>query len=322
MSFKTERSPEFHQTLKWIITTVRIPVVLPQQPSGLPPGLTCFTNTAELLRLTSSRGGRESSYAAGLQVLRDTKGPWNLGRARCHTSYVPLWPLFSHPAHPSPLVLSSLSVPCAVPIPCVSWFCTSLNPDPSHHLLSLCSLLLTTAPFHKAAPSSPSSRTQSRSSSKTNPSTSPHQPFCWLFTLFFPPLRCPYKARGALSEQERASLPLVLLWRWPLRRAIPPSIPQSPRALQPAMPGLGGHRCAGCTCRQKLWGHERYSLQGEYLENAIINRMYKKVRYFEDARFKSISLGTAKGIHFKSPLQSMEALQLIKKQLEKFTLDG
>lgn len=58
------------------------------------------------------------------------------------------------------------------------------------------------------------------------------------------------------------------------------------------------------------------------MENAIINRMYKKVRYFEDARFKSISLGTAKGIHFKSPLQSMEALQLIKKQLEKFTLDG
>ena len=58
------------------------------------------------------------------------------------------------------------------------------------------------------------------------------------------------------------------------------------------------------------------------MENAITNWKYKNVQYFEDAKFKCISPRLAKDIHFKSPLQSMEALQLIKKQLEKFTLDG
>lgn len=58
------------------------------------------------------------------------------------------------------------------------------------------------------------------------------------------------------------------------------------------------------------------------MENAITNWMYKKVQYFEDAKFKCISLGIAKGIYFKSPLQSMEALQLIKKTAGKIYFRG
>lgn len=64
------------------------------------------------------------------------------------------------------------------------------------------------------------------------------------------------------------------------------------------------------------------SLQGQYWENAATDGMYKKAQYFEDARLEYISLGIPKGMHFKSSLQSMEALHVIKKQLEKFTLDG
>lgn len=69
-------------------------------------------------------------------------------------------------------------------------------------------------------------------------------------------------------------------------------------------------------------GSDLPSLQGQYWENAATDGMYKKAQYFEDARLEYISLGIPKGMHFKSSLQSMEALHVIKKQLEKFTLDG
>lgn len=58
------------------------------------------------------------------------------------------------------------------------------------------------------------------------------------------------------------------------------------------------------------------------MENNVTNWRYKKVQYVEDAKFKCIPLGMAKGIHFKTPLQSMESLQLIKKTAGKFTLGG
>lgn len=125
--------------------------------------------------------------------------------------------------------------------------------------------------------------------------------------LFFFPLQCPYKGRGALSEQEGVSLPMVLVWQGPLRWGI------SRRSREPSHARclwalLSCHMC--CTGRQSS---DQHSQQGEYLENARMNWMYKKAQYFEDARLECISLGIPKGIHFKSSLQSMEALQVIKK---------
>lgn len=185
-----------------------------------------------------------------------------------------------HPV-PSP---SDIRVFCSVAEWLESW---------SFLLLSLSSLALlpSTAPFPRAATSRPSSRTCSYSSS----STSPHWPLCSFFFLLYSALT----KRGQRCQSRSGCPCLVQVWQWPLGRAMSGSTPRSP-----CTPSL----------QEKLRGQD--SLQGEYLHNTITNWMYKKVQYFEDAKFKCVSLGVAKGICFKIPLQSVEALQFIKKKIK------
>lgn len=75
MSFKTERSPEFHQTLKWIITTVRIPVVLPQQPSGLPPGWPASPTQQSSYVLRLAEEGESQAVPLGSRFSGTPKDP-------------------------------------------------------------------------------------------------------------------------------------------------------------------------------------------------------------------------------------------------------
>lgn len=87
--------------------------------------------------------------------------------------------------------LFSPSVPfpiasCSFPILCVLWSCISLNPDPSHHLLSLCPLFPITAVFYSSFPQS--CCTQSLTLSI----------FIQLLTKTIPPLLCTKLPAGRL----------------------------------------------------------------------------------------------------------------------------
>lgn len=257
------------------------------------------------------RGGRNSNCATALQVLLDIKDPWNMGRAECNTSYVPFWPLFSHTTHSSPLFLSSGRPPVPSPSPVSPGFKKIFEswpfPPPPFLLPSLpyhCSPLQLLSPELPHLVLHPGIFIQ-----LLKPPAPPlPQPLCWLFALFFS-FTVPLQRQGS-SVRAGGSLPAL----GPgvtvasqtrncrnIPRAQPGQVPLGSAVLSHVLPQAGR-------------SSDRHSLQGEYLQNAVTNWMYKKAQHFEDARLEYISLGIPKGVHFKSSLQSMEALQVIKKK--------
>lgn len=118
-----------------------------------------------------------------------------------------------------------------------------LNPDPSFFLLSPCALFLSPALFYSSFPQSCHMQSFIQN---IFIELLLHLSALASLLFFLSPLQCPYKVRGALSEQERVSLP----WFWCDSGGLPehPAQPMHPPAgCARSLRGRCALTCAACT---------------------------------------------------------------------------